>query len=149
MKKKSSEGAIENNKTPTPTPNPTSTPTTTQTPTSTPTPTPTPKNNYKDKVYFLIRNASLNVETMNKKSKKKIEENFGLTPTISNPSIEKEDLNDDLSYRTVSTEYSSCKSIAPEIYLDSITYDKYLETTIEINKEVDIALDELKKLNNK
>ena len=32
-----------------------------------------------------------------------------------------------MSYRTVSTEYSSCKSIAPEIYLDSITYDKYLE----------------------
>ena len=29
------------------------------------------------------------------------------------------------------------------------SYDKYLETTIEINKEVDIALDELKKLNNK
>ena len=28
------------------------------------------------------------------------------------------------------------------------SYDKYLETTIEINKEVDIALDELKKLNS-
>ena len=29
------------------------------------------------------------------------------------------------------------------------SYEKFLETTIEINKEVDIALDELKKLNNK
>ena len=29
------------------------------------------------------------------------------------------------------------------------SYDKYLETTIEINKEVDIALEELKSLNNK
>ena len=27
------------------------------------------------------------------------------------------------------------------------SYDKYLETTIEINKEVDIALNELKELN--
>ena len=29
------------------------------------------------------------------------------------------------------------------------SYDKFLETTIEINKEVDIALKELKSLNNK
>ena len=28
------------------------------------------------------------------------------------------------------------------------SYEKYLETTIEINKEVDLALDELKKLNS-
>lgn len=28
------------------------------------------------------------------------------------------------------------------------SYEKYLETTIEINKEVDLALDELKKINS-
>lgn len=28
------------------------------------------------------------------------------------------------------------------------SYEKFLETTIEINKEVDLALDELKKLNS-
>ena len=90
----------------------------------------TRKNNEgKRDVDFLQRNASLNIENINQKSKKKIEENYGLTPTSSNQSIEKEDLNDDSSYRTVSvsTEYSSCKSLVPEIVLDSMTYDKYLE----------------------
>ena len=84
----------------------------------------------KRNVDFLQRNVSLNLENLNQKSKKKKEEDFGLTPTSSNQSIEREDINDDgASYRTgsVSTEFSSCKSFVPEIVLDSITYDKYLE----------------------
>ena len=74
---------------------------------------------------FFKRNASLNIEKINQKSKKKIEENFGLTPTASNQSVES--LNDDISLRTVSTEFSSCRSFVPEIVLDSMTYDKYIE----------------------
>ena len=58
----------------------------------------------------------------NSKSKTKLEE---FIKTQSNQSIDKEE--DDVSNRTVSTEYSWCQSFAPEIELDSKTYDKYLE----------------------
>ena len=85
------------------------------------------------KLELLKRNASLNVEKLNIKSKKKIEENFGLTPTFSSQSIES--LNDDMSYRTVSTEYSSSASLVPEIVLDSITYDKYIEQNKQKGKK--------------
>ena len=83
------------------------------------------ENEGKRNVDFLKRNASLNVDNINQKSKKKIEENFGLTPTASSQSVET--INDDISLRTVSTEYSSCRSLVPEIVLDSMTYDKYIE----------------------
>ena len=78
-------------------------------------------------VDFYKRNISLNIEKLNKNGKKKTEENFGFISTSSSQSIEKDDLNDDISLRTVSTEYSSCKSLVPEIILDSIPYEKYLE----------------------
>ena len=86
------------------------------------------KNLLNKSVDFSKKNISINAE-LNKKAKKKVEENVGLTPSSSSPLIEKEkdDLNDDMSFRSVSTEFSSCKSIIPEIILDSITYDKYLE----------------------
>ena len=58
----------------------------------------------------------------NSTSKNKLEE---FVKTQSNQSIEKED--DEMSNRTVSTEYSWCLSFAPDIELDSITYDKYLD----------------------
>ena len=73
---------------------------------------------------FFKRNASLNVENLAKNKKKKIQENLDLTASTS--MVEKEDLNDDISYRTISTEYSSCKSIVPDIVLDSMPYDQYL-----------------------
>ena len=75
---------------------------------------------------FLKKTMTLNVDNLAMNSKKKIEENFGLTPTSSIHSAEN-DLDDDISYRTVSTEYSSSKSLIPEIILDSIKYEKYLE----------------------
>ena len=84
--------------------------------------------NYKS-IDFDKRNSSASSNNLNFKSKKKLEENYGLTPTSSSQSIEKDDLNDDMSYHTSSTEYSSCKSIssAPEIMLDSINFEKFLE----------------------
>ena len=75
---------------------------------------------------FDKRNGSLN--TVNFNSKKKLEETYGITPTSSSQSMEKED-NDDMSNRTTSTEYSSCRSLvtSPEILLDSMNFDKFLE----------------------
>ena len=71
------------------------------------------------------RNISLNIENLNKNANKKTEENIGLTSSTN--SVDKEDINDDSSLRSVSTEYSSTKSLAPDLVLDSITYEKYLE----------------------
>ena len=69
----------------------------------------------------------ISLENLNKNEKKKIEENSGFTNTSSSQSIEKDDLNDDMSSRSVSTEFSSCKSLVPETILDSIPYEQYLE----------------------
>ena len=84
--------------------------------------------NYKS-IDFDKRNSSASSSNLNFFSKKKLEENYGLTPTGSSQSIEKDDLNDNMSSHTSSTEYSSCRSIssAPEIMLDSINFDKFLE----------------------
>jgi len=73
------------------------------------------------------RNISINVENLNKNTKKKMEETAGLRS--SKTSVEKEDanVNDDASVRSISTEYSSTKSLVPDVVLDSITYEKYLE----------------------
>ena len=71
------------------------------------------------------RNISVNIEKLDKNMKKKMEENAGLTSSTN--SIEKEDTNDDCSLRSISTEYSSTRSLAPDVVLDSITYEKYLE----------------------
>ena len=71
------------------------------------------------------RNISVNIEKLNKNTKKKMEENVGLTSSTNTG--EKEDTNDDASLRSVSTEYSSTKSLAPDVVLDSITYEKYLD----------------------
>ena len=78
-------------------------------------------------VDFDKRNASLNA-VVSTNSKKKLEETYGMTPTSSSQSVEKED-NDDMSNRTTSTEYSSCRSLvnSPEIILDSMNFDKFLE----------------------
>ena len=84
------------------------------------------KNLTNKNVDFSKRNISVNIE-LNKKTKKKIEENIGLSQSPSNTLSEKDELNDDMSLRSASTEFSSCKSIIPEIILDSITYDKYIE----------------------
>ena len=62
----------------------------------------------------------------NSTSKNKLEE---FVKTQSNQSIEKED--DEMSNRTVSTEYSWCLSFAPDVELDSITYDKYLKIVFD------------------
>ena len=78
-------------------------------------------------VDFDKRNASLNA-VVSTNSKKKLEETYGMTPTSSSQYVEKED-NDDMSNRTTSTEYSSCRSLvnSPEIILDSMNFDKFLE----------------------
>ena len=75
---------------------------------------------------FSKRNISLNIEISTKNSKKKIEEDLGINTPSNLNEKEKED-NDDYSLRTVSTELSSCKSIVPEVLLDSISYQKYSE----------------------
>ena len=80
----------------------------------------TPENDENTNVDFFKRNSTLTLESFNIKGKKKIEENFGLSN-----SLEKDE--DDMSLRTVSTEYTSTKSLVPDIVLDSITYDEYLK----------------------
>ena len=80
-----------------------------------------PEDNNSSNVYK--RNTSLNIETLDKNTKIKMEENLGITSSTN--SIENDD--DDASVRTVSTEYSSTKSLVPDIILDSITYEKFLE----------------------
>ena len=69
-----------------------------------------------------------------KTTKKKVEENNGITKSLTSQWIEKDDLNDDMS---VSTEFSSCKNIIPEIILESITYDNYLEQLKQKGKNKD------------